>query len=180
MCSLSIALIAACEGTSGGPDAGADGGFGDAALVVVPPTHIVDESRDLGLLLTMRALPNDDPKDVPSVIEIAAYDTHRGDLVWSDREEIWGTFVFAASRPVRDRGRGFIWVDASGRERLRFMAPNGLSPMASGTQHSRQSNGYFRWVNEANEYLDIDGRVVPRAAAGFEERTHIMYEGPWE
>jgi hypothetical protein len=60
-CWLAMAFVAACDGTSGGPDAGTDGGFGDAALVVVPPTHIVDESRDVGLLLTMRPLPNDDP-----------------------------------------------------------------------------------------------------------------------
>jgi hypothetical protein len=59
---LALMLVAGCDGNSGGPDAGTDGGFADAALVVVPPTYVVGESRDLGLLLTMRALPNDDPE----------------------------------------------------------------------------------------------------------------------
>ncbi|MBX7197296.1 MAG: hypothetical protein K1X94_34920, partial [Sandaracinaceae bacterium] len=105
---VAVTLTAACDGTSGGPDGGTDGGFGDAALVVEPPTRIVDESRDLGLLLTMRALPNDDPTHVPSVIEISAYDTSTGALAWSDREEMRAPFVFAASRP--DPHTGYVGI----------------------------------------------------------------------
>jgi hypothetical protein len=101
---LAITPAAACAGNSGGPDAGTDGGFADASVVVVPPTHVVDESRDLGLLFTMRALPNDDPENVQSVIEITAYDTDSGDLAWSDREEFWGEFLWASSRPDSQTG----------------------------------------------------------------------------
>ncbi|HEX8108261.1 MAG TPA: DUF4157 domain-containing protein [Kofleriaceae bacterium] len=77
--------------------------------------------------------------------------------------------------PTRDN-EGWIWLDAAGRERLRFMRPNGENPSAS--QWSRQANGYFRWQDEAGNYLDIDGNVVPPSHPQFNERTHIMYEGP--
>jgi RHS repeat-associated protein len=75
-----------------------------------------------------------------------------------------------------DSGSGWKWLDRKGRERLRFMRPSGTNP--SGSQWSRQSNGYFRWRNEAGEHLDVDGNVVPKTAPDFAERTHIMYEGP--
>jgi hypothetical protein len=55
------------------------------------------------------------------------------------------------------------------------MRPNGLNPSAS--QWSRQANGYFRWTNEAGQYLDIDGNVVPQGHAQFQQLTHIPYEG---
>ena len=55
------------------------------------------------------------------------------------------------------------------------MRPNGKNPSAS--QWSRQSNGYFRWTNEAGEYLDVDGNVVPRNHPQYLELTHIRYEG---
>jgi RHS repeat-associated protein len=74
-----------------------------------------------------------------------------------------------------DRGSGWKWLDKNGKERLRFMRPNGKNPSAS--QWSRQSNGYFRWTDEAGNYLDIDGNVVSRGFVNFEELTHIMYEG---
>lgn len=77
--------------------------------------------------------------------------------------------------PTRDND-GWIWTDGNGIERLRFMRPNGLSPAAS--QWSRQSNGYFRWQDEAGNFLDIDGRIVPLNHPLFQELTHIMYEGP--
>ncbi len=74
-----------------------------------------------------------------------------------------------------DRGSGWKWVDQNGVERLRYMRPNGKNPSAS--QWSRQSNGYFRWKNEAGDFLDIDGNVVPLNHPQFNELTHIMYEG---
>jgi len=75
-----------------------------------------------------------------------------------------------------DNGGGWKWVDENGTERLRFMRPNGKNPAAS--QWSRQANGYIRWRDEAGGYLDIDGNVVNRSESSFEERTHILYEGP--
>jgi hypothetical protein len=77
--------------------------------------------------------------------------------------------------PTRNN-EGWIWLDTAGRERLRFMRPNGENPSAS--QWSRQANGYFRWQDEAGNYLDIDGNVVPPSHPQFNGRTHIMYEGP--
>jgi len=46
------------------------------------------------------------------------------------------------------------------------------------SQWSRQASGYLRWRNEAGEYLDIDGNVVDRSEALFNERTRIMHEDP--
>lgn len=102
---VAVTLTAACDGTSGGPDGGTDGGFRDAALAVVPPTRVVDESRDVGLLLTMRPLPNDNPRRVQSAVDVSAYDVNTGELVWSEREEFWGEFLWASSRPDADSGR---------------------------------------------------------------------------
>jgi len=75
-----------------------------------------------------------------------------------------------------DNGGGWKWFDENGVERLRFMRPNGLNPASS--KWSRQTNGYLRWQNEVGEYLDVDENVVNRSEALFEERTHIIYEGP--
>jgi len=75
-----------------------------------------------------------------------------------------------------DNGQGWKWLDENNVERLRFTRPNGLSP--SGSQWSRQANGYFRWQNAAGDYLDIDGNAVSRSNTQFDELTHIMYEGP--
>jgi hypothetical protein len=55
------------------------------------------------------------------------------------------------------------------------MRPNGKNPAAS--EWSRQANGYFRWKNEAGDFLDIDGNVVPANHPQFNELTHIIYEG---
>ena len=73
--------------------------------MVVPPTHIVDESRDVGLLLTIRPLPNDDPRRVPSAMDVSAYDVNTGEMVWSERQEFSGEFLWATSRPDADSGR---------------------------------------------------------------------------
>lgn len=73
------------------------------------------------------------------------------------------------------KNQGWIWLDENGTERLRYMRPTGKNPAAN--QWSRQSNGYFRWQNAKRELLDIDGNVIPRGE-GFQELTHIMYEGP--
>ncbi|MBU8898062.1 hypothetical protein KRR26_20815 [Corallococcus sp. M34] len=70
---------------------------------------------------------------------------------------------------------GWIWLDSNGVERLRFMRPNGKNPSAS--QWSRQSNGYFRWKDAADNFLDVDGAVVSPEHPGFQELTHIPYEG---
>lgn len=78
-------------------------------------------------------------------------------------------------RVASDNGRGFKWLDENGTERFRFQRPNGRSP--SGSQWSRESNGYMRWQNERGEFLDIDGNVVPRTHPEFNELTHIPYEG---
>jgi hypothetical protein len=75
-----------------------------------------------------------------------------------------------------DNNGGWKWLDENGTERLRFMRPNGRNPAAS--KWSRQANGYFRWTDEAGKYLDVDGNVVDEGAAFFDERTHIIYEGP--
>jgi hypothetical protein len=56
------------------------------------------------------------------------------------------------------------------------MRPNGSNPAAS--KWGRQANGYFRWTDEAGNYLDVDGNVVSYGDLLYEERTHIMYEGP--
>jgi RHS repeat-associated protein len=74
-----------------------------------------------------------------------------------------------------NNGQGWKWLDENGTERLRFTRPNGSNPSAS--QWSRQANGYFRWQNEAGEFLDIDGGVVSKLNPLFDELTHIMYEG---
>jgi hypothetical protein len=74
-----------------------------------------------------------------------------------------------------ERGSGWKWLDENGIERLRFMRPNGENPANS--QWSRQASGYFRWQNENGEFLDIDGNIV-QPGPGFNESTHIMYEGP--
>jgi RHS repeat-associated protein len=76
--------------------------------------------------------------------------------------------------PTRDN-QGWIWRDENGVERLRFMRPNGENPGAS--QWSRQANGYFRWKDANGNYLDIDGNVLRQGVEGFEEASHIMYEG---
>ncbi|WP_233595386.1 MULTISPECIES: hypothetical protein [Corallococcus] len=70
---------------------------------------------------------------------------------------------------------GWIWLDLKGIERLRFMRPNGKSPSSS--QWGRQSNGYFRWKDAADNFLDVDGAVVSPAHPMFQELTHIPYEG---
>lgn len=76
-----------------------------------------------------------------------------------------------------DDGRGWKWIDENGVERLRFTRPNKKNP--SNSQWSRQANGYFRWQNERGEFLDVDGKVVPRniPPSEFQEKTHIVYEG---
>lgn len=91
-------------------------------------------------------------------------------LKWLERNKPRGW------RKVRTRDKeGWIWMDKSGTERLRYMRPNGKNPANS--QWSRQSNGYFRWKNQAGEFLDADGNVVPKAHPDFHGRTHIPYEG---
>jgi hypothetical protein len=76
--------------------------------------------------------------------------------------------------PTRNN-EGWLWLDQNGVERLRFMRPNGMNPSAN--QWARQSNGYFRWQDAKGNYLDIDGKVVPPSHPGFQELTHIPYEG---
>ncbi|MGE0792524.1 MAG: RHS repeat-associated core domain-containing protein [Sandaracinaceae bacterium] len=80
------------------------------------------------------------------------------------------------TRTATRNNQGFIWRDATGAERLRFMRPSGTNP--SGSQWSRQANGYFRWLDEAGNYLDVDGSIVPTNHPLFQELTHIVYEGP--
>jgi hypothetical protein len=85
--------------------------------------------------------------------------------------------------PTRNR-EGFVWRDENGVERLRFMRPTGENP--ANNDWSRQANGYFRWQSSQSAegpgdlFLDVDGNIVPRDDLElFNERTHIVYEGPW-
>jgi hypothetical protein len=80
-----------------------------------------------------------------------------------------------ASAPTRGN-KGFVWTDANGVERLRFMRPNGKTP--AGSQWSREANGYFRWKDEGGNFLDASGNVVDPKNPNFQELTHIIYEGP--
>ena len=79
--------------------------------------------------------------------------------------------------PTRNN-EGFIFLDEKGTERLRYMRPKGNNPMGGDIKHSRQNNGYFRMKNKDGEYLDKNGKVVPDTDPQFQEKTHIMYEGP--
>jgi hypothetical protein len=74
-----------------------------------------------------------------------------------------------------DNGLGWKWIDENGIERLRFTRPSGEN--AANSQWSRQENGYFRWKNEKDEFLDIDGKVVPNNDPDLQFKTHIPYEG---
>ncbi len=75
-----------------------------------------------------------------------------------------------------NNNEGWIWKDQNGVERLRFMRPTGKN--ASNEKWARKENGYFRWKNANDEFLDVNGKVVSDKAADFQERTHIGYEGP--
>ncbi|MFN9371784.1 MAG: DUF4157 domain-containing protein [Planctomycetaceae bacterium] len=77
--------------------------------------------------------------------------------------------------PTRNN-EGFIWKDLNGTERLRFMRPKGEN--ASKLQWSRQEVGYFRWCNEAGEFMDIAGNVIKKSDPEYEFKTHIAYTGP--
>jgi hypothetical protein len=84
----SLLLLAGCVGGAGS-DAGTDGGFLDTPVTVVAPTHVVDESGDLGLLLTLRVDPW---PTMPAewvfleTLEVTAYDDATGAVAWTDRE----------------------------------------------------------------------------------------------
>lgn len=75
----------------------------------------------------------------------------------------------------KDNGLGWKWVDETGRERLIFQRPSGLN--ASKSQWSRMENGYFRWLDENGNFLDIDGKMIPKTDLDFPVKTHIPYEG---
>jgi len=81
-------LVGACVGGGGASDAGIDGGFLDARVVIVAPTYIVDESGDLGLLLSVRALPPPAEGVDLEELEVTAYDDVTGEQVWVDREPL--------------------------------------------------------------------------------------------
>lgn len=76
-----------------------------------------------------------------------------------------------------DNSKGWKWLDEKGNERLRFIRPNKENP--SNSQWSRDSNGYFRWQNEKGDFLDVNGKVVSPGDKNFQEKTHIIYEGPY-
>jgi hypothetical protein len=81
-------LLGSCSGVAG-PDAGVDGGFADAPVVIQAPSRVIDESRDLGLLLEVRVPPEmrfGDP--VYPVLEVTARDADNGDVTWLDREPL--------------------------------------------------------------------------------------------
>jgi intein/homing endonuclease len=71
-----------------------------------------------------------------------------------------------------DNGKGWKWLDKNGVERLRFQRPQ-----KGAVKWTREKNGYFRWMNEAGQHLDEAGKVVPKDAIDFMERTHIPYNG---
>jgi hypothetical protein len=75
----------------------------------------------------------------------------------------------------KNNGKGWKWLDEKGNERLIYQRPSGDNAMNS--QWSRMENGYFRWMNEKGEFLDVDGKVVSRSDPDYQWKTHIPYEG---
>jgi hypothetical protein len=77
-----------CGGVSTSLDTGLDGGFPDAPIVPVPPTYLVDESGDLGLLLAVRVAPL--PADGVDLeeLEVSAYDDTTATPAWVDHEPL--------------------------------------------------------------------------------------------
>jgi len=75
-----------------------------------------------------------------------------------------------------DDGRGWKWLDESGRERLRYTRPTGES--SNNAQWARQVNGKFEWRNASGQRLDVDGNVVDTDDPEFARKVHIDYEGP--
>jgi hypothetical protein len=82
-------LVVPLLGCEGGLDPSTvDGGFPDALVVVVPPTREVDESGDLGLILSVRFVPGERRGDLTllSQVEFTAYDDETGDITFSQVE----------------------------------------------------------------------------------------------
>jgi RHS repeat-associated protein len=76
---------------------------------------------------------------------------------------------------AKDNGLGWKWLDASGNERLIFQRPSGQN--ATNSQWARMDNGYFRWLDEYGNYMDVDGNAIKKTDPQFNEKTHIRYEG---
>jgi hypothetical protein len=79
------------------------------------------------------------------------------------------------TRVTSNNRTGFKWLDGNGVERFRFQRPNGKNSVNS--KWSRGANGYMRWKNEKDEFLDVDGNVVPKDDPDYDILTHIPYEG---
>ncbi|NJO01279.1 MAG: hypothetical protein HC880_05905 [Bacteroidia bacterium] len=75
----------------------------------------------------------------------------------------------------KNNGKGWKWLDEQGRERLIYQRPSGTN--AANAKWSREANGYFRWLDEQENFLDVNGKVVPKTDPNFQWRTHIPYEG---
>ena len=43
----------------------------------------------------------------------------------------------------------------------------------------RDRNGYIRWKNADDKFLDADGYVVKKTDESFDDLTHIPYDGIW-
>ncbi len=69
------------------------------------------------------------------------------------------------------RGHGWVLVDETGVERLRYMYPNKNGLFV------HELTGYFRRMNEAGQFLDISGNVVDELDSMFNVLTHIIPGG---
>jgi RHS repeat-associated protein len=140
---------------------------GSAALAAGGIVNVKAGAERLGQALSMSSGSGSGPKATPFPRK-----SLRGvSLKWLNRNKPPGW----TKTPTRDY-EGWIWRDENGVERLRFMRSNRQNPVAS--QWSRQANGYFRWKDANGNFLDIDGNVLRQGEEGFEEASHIMYEGP--
>jgi hypothetical protein len=112
-----VVLLTGCLGGASS-DAGTDGGFPDTPVVLVEPTHVVEEGEDLGLLLALRL----DPwpmtlDDYLETLEVEAYDATTGELAWTDREEIpWGHLGLDVAVGTADPRTGVIEMRMRRRE----------------------------------------------------------------
>ena len=68
-------------------------------------------------------------------------------------------------------GHGWVLVDETGAERVRYMYPD-----KNGKFH-HETTGYFRRNDAAGNFLDVDGKIVDPADPLFHVKTHIIPSG---
>jgi Pretoxin HINT domain len=106
--------------------------------------------------------------------------------VWAHNNYIADDKSIAGKSPSKIRGdlpkgwtvrkpasgkRGWVMVDETGQERLRYMAPD------KNGKFDYQKKGYFRRNNAAGDFLDESGSLVPRDHPLFDQLTHIIPSG---